>query len=53
MTDPNTTRTDQWTIQRAILLVSICLLAGIAGGWTIRGFEAHASSAPSPTAAAP
>jgi tetratricopeptide (TPR) repeat protein len=53
MTDPNTAPAGQWTIQRAILLGSICLLAGIAGGWGIRGLEAPPAPAPSPKAAAP
>jgi len=34
-----------WTKQQAAILASICLLAGIAGGWTIRASQTLAHSA--------
>jgi len=36
----------QWTKQQAAILALICLLAGIAGGWTIHASQSPASSAP-------
>jgi cytochrome c-type biogenesis protein CcmH/NrfG len=29
----------QWTSKQALLFVSVCLMAGIVGGWFIRGFQ--------------
>jgi tetratricopeptide (TPR) repeat protein len=37
MTLTNRTAGMQWTRERAALLAIVCLLAGIAGGWSIRG----------------
>jgi tetratricopeptide (TPR) repeat protein len=37
MTDINSFSLRHWTYQRALLLMAICLLAGIAAGWAIRG----------------
>jgi len=39
MTDTNRTPIKQWTVKQAILLAVACLLAGIAGGWGIRGSQ--------------
>ncbi len=42
----------QWTRERTALLALVCLLAGIAGGWSFRGLHAKAlaSAAPAQTA---
>lgn len=37
MTDTNSSPLKHWTNQRALLLMAICMMAGIAGGWAIRG----------------
>lgn len=37
MMDTRSSLLRYWTYQRALLLMAICLLAGIAGGWAIRG----------------
>ena len=37
MTNTNSFLLRQWTYQRALLLMALCLTAGIAGGWAIRG----------------
>lgn len=37
MTDTNRTSGMRWTRERAALLAVVCLAAGIAGGWSIRG----------------
>jgi tetratricopeptide (TPR) repeat protein len=29
----------QWTSKKALMLVSLCLVLGISGGWVIRGFQ--------------
>lgn len=44
MTESN--RSDQWALQRAMLLGAICLAVGIAAGWLIRGWENPVASAP-------
>jgi len=46
---------EQWTLQRAIVLAIVCLVAGIAGGWFIRGTQTPPSfgSAQAPIAQAP
>jgi tetratricopeptide (TPR) repeat protein len=36
MMDTNNPR-KQWTAQRALLLMAVCLMAGMAGGWAARG----------------
>ncbi|MFZ0950631.1 MAG: tetratricopeptide repeat protein [Candidatus Sulfotelmatobacter sp.] len=50
MTDKNrATSIEQWTSAQAYILAVICLLAGIAGGWLVRGSQGPAaanSSAP-------
>jgi tetratricopeptide (TPR) repeat protein len=37
MLETNSSPLKHWTYQRALLLMAICLMAGIAGGWAIRG----------------
>ncbi len=37
MPDTNSSPLRHWTYQRALILMAICLMAGIAGGWAIRG----------------
>jgi tetratricopeptide (TPR) repeat protein len=37
MLDTNSSPLRHWTYQRALILMAICLMAGIAGGWAIRG----------------
>jgi tetratricopeptide (TPR) repeat protein len=37
MTDMNNSSRKQWTAQRALILMAVCLMAGIAGGWAVRG----------------
>jgi tetratricopeptide (TPR) repeat protein len=39
MTDTSQTPTKQWTRRQATILVVVCLMAGIAGGWSIRGLR--------------
>ena len=60
MTDTNRKSLGQWTRQRAAILASICLFAGIAGGWTIHASQsssvpasAHGVDASSATSAVP
>jgi len=44
MTDTNRTARVQWTRNRAVLLAAVCLGAGIAGGWGIRGTQTPVST---------
>jgi tetratricopeptide (TPR) repeat protein len=37
MTDMNNSARKQWTAQWALVLMAVCLMAGIAGGWAVRG----------------
>jgi cytochrome c-type biogenesis protein CcmH/NrfG len=37
MMDRNQTPTKRWTLHQAVVLSVVCLAAGIAGGWSIRG----------------
>jgi tetratricopeptide (TPR) repeat protein len=61
MMDTNNSALKHWTNQRALILMAICLMAGIAGGWTIRGSRpastesAKVADAPAvaPTSASP
>jgi tetratricopeptide (TPR) repeat protein len=46
MTEPAQAR--QWTRRQAAVLFAVCLAAGIAGGWTIRGFNTPASGNAAP-----
>jgi len=45
MTDTNKRSFRQWTKQQAAILASICLFAGIAGGWTIRASQSPSAPA--------
>jgi len=45
MTHNNRTPVVQWTRNRAVLLAAVCLTAGIAGGWGIRGTQTPAATA--------
>lgn len=49
---PDTKTTDQWTSMQAYTLAVICLLAGIAGGWFVRGSQSPAGGAPTESASA-
>ena len=42
MTDTNRTPIEPWTRKRAALLAAVCMMAGIAGGWLIRGAQSPA-----------
>jgi tetratricopeptide (TPR) repeat protein len=46
MTDTNKTSLEQWTRERAIVLAVVCLAAGIAGGWFIRGSQGPGTVGP-------
>jgi cytochrome c-type biogenesis protein CcmH/NrfG len=55
--DTNSLFPNQWTRSRAVALMAVCLLAGIAGGWAMRGthhpaLTETANAAVIPTAAA-
>jgi len=41
--DSNRILIEPWTAKRAILLAALCLMAGITGGWFIRGAQAPAA----------
>jgi len=45
MTDTNRPPMVQWTRIRAVILAAVCLTAGIAGGWAIRGTQTPAPTA--------
>ena len=45
MTDTNRNPMVQWTRNRAVILSAVCLTAGIAGGWGIRGMQTPAATA--------
>jgi len=53
MTDKNRTPLEQWTRKKAILLAVVCLVAGIAGGWFIRGPQAPAVTGSAKAASVP
>jgi cytochrome c-type biogenesis protein CcmH/NrfG len=44
MTDTNETPVREWTRGQAVSLLVICLVAGIAGGWFIRGLQKPAAN---------
>ena len=46
MTDTNRTPIKQWTVKRAINLAAVCITVGIAGGWSVRGWQSPADSRP-------
>jgi cytochrome c-type biogenesis protein CcmH/NrfG len=35
--DTNNSAQKQWTAQRALVLMAVCLMAGVAAGWAVRG----------------
>jgi tetratricopeptide (TPR) repeat protein len=43
----------QWTVLRALILMSVCLMAGVAGGWAVRGARLPAQPDNAKTPAAP
>ncbi len=45
MSETNTAKSTTWTDAQAYTLIVICLLAGIAGGWFLRGSQSTASAA--------
>jgi cytochrome c-type biogenesis protein CcmH/NrfG len=49
MMDTKRTLIEPWTAKRAILLAALCLMAGIVGGWLIRGAQAPAAVGPANT----
>jgi tetratricopeptide (TPR) repeat protein len=53
MTDINSSPLKQWTNQRALILMAICLMAGIAGGWAIRGHRPRNSDSAKAVSDAP
>jgi cytochrome c-type biogenesis protein CcmH/NrfG len=42
-----------WTRKQAVLLAVVCLMAGVAGGWLIRGAQNPADAQPAKTASLP
>ena len=44
MKDTNRTPMVHWTTNRAVILAAVCLTAGIAGGWGIRGTQTSAAT---------
>ena len=53
MSDTNRSAGMQWTRERAALLALVCLLSGIAGGWSIRGWATAPAAAKVSDAAVP
>ena len=53
MTDTNRTPMRHWTVKQAIVLAAICLMAGIAGGWSIRAMQAPAATGPANVSTVP
>jgi tetratricopeptide (TPR) repeat protein len=51
--DRNTTTSEVWSSMQVYTLASICLVAGIAGGWFIRGSQGPAGNPQVATVAAP
>lgn len=44
MMDTNNSAQKRWTAQRALILMAVCLMAGVAGGWAVRGVQLPAQS---------
>jgi tetratricopeptide (TPR) repeat protein len=44
MRDPQKIPRRDWTRRRALMLLVICLITGIAGGWLLRGFQKPAAA---------
>jgi tetratricopeptide (TPR) repeat protein len=42
--DTNNSARKQWKAQRALVLMAVCLMTGIAGGWAVRGARLPAQS---------
>jgi tetratricopeptide (TPR) repeat protein len=53
MTDMNNSSRKQWTAQRALILMAVCLMAGIAGGWAVRGARLFAQPGSAKVQSAP
>jgi cytochrome c-type biogenesis protein CcmH/NrfG len=53
MMNTNSSALKYWTNQRALILMAICLMAGIAGGWVIRGGAAVRPSTTAKVASVP
>ncbi len=51
--DTNNSLHKQWTTQRALILMAVCLMAGVAGGWAIRGARRTAETDSARSANAP
>ncbi len=51
--DTNNSSAKQWTRPRAVALMAVCLFAGIAGGWAIRGTRHPAQTETAKAAATP
>jgi tetratricopeptide (TPR) repeat protein len=51
--DTNNFARKQWTAQRALVLMVVCLMAGIAGGWAVRGARLAAQPDNTKTSATP
>jgi tetratricopeptide (TPR) repeat protein len=50
MTTMVRTPIEQWTQKQALVLSAICLIAGIAGGWSIRAWQSSTASEPAQVA---
>jgi tetratricopeptide (TPR) repeat protein len=53
MTNMNNSSRKQWTAQRALILMAVCLMAGIAGGWAVRGARLFAQPGSATVQSAP
>ncbi len=53
MTDTNQAPVPYWTVKQAIILAVICLVAGIAGGWSIRSLQSPAVKGPANASVVP
>ncbi|MGA7242894.1 MAG: tetratricopeptide repeat protein [Terracidiphilus sp.] len=51
--DTNNSLHKQWTTQGALILMAVCLMAGVAGGWAIRGARRTAETDSARSANAP
>lgn len=51
--DTNISRHEQWTAQRTLILMAVCLMAGVAGGWALRGARRTAETDSAKIANAP
>jgi tetratricopeptide (TPR) repeat protein len=53
MMDTSNSIHKQWTAKQALILMAVCLLAGVAGGWAIRGTSRSAQSESAKAAVVP